>query len=366
MRRVSIITSDRSVSLQRVANDIASVFRESGARSVRVVLSARADPRLYNETDVAIVVMTFDPAWIVPYAYVARALKVRGKRVFFYTTVEGRIRRVHGDEWIYRDLSFVANSNYTKEKLVEAGARVDRVVYHGVRVDAVRAYRWKARALRQQLGLSEDDFVVGYVAGGYMRKGHDVFAEVCRIVQQRDPSIKIVVLTDKRGADHYGNTENVILVPEFGKLSNDMVYGLYHVFDLYAQASLSEGFGMPILESLAAGKPVVHADYAPLSEITTPRTSFRVRVVDVVYRREMGAIEYELHQYDPKEFAEAILYAKDEVLRNRDEYEARCLERAMEFDARKVYSEFKTMSLYGGTEHGEQVEEGLLGSGSKR
>ncbi|RLE65534.1 MAG: hypothetical protein DRJ38_03550 [Thermoprotei archaeon] len=355
MRAVAVITSDRSVSLQRVANDIIYVLRKHGYQNTRLILSANADPMLYQDVFMAIIVMTFDPAWVLPYCYLARTLKTRGKRVFFYTTIEGRARRVHGDHWIYRDLSFIANSMYTKEKLTEAGARVDAVVYHGVRVDAIRSYRWRAKYIRQKLGLSPDDFVVGYIAGGYMRKGHDVFAEVCKIVRERDPSIKFVVLTDKKGAQHYNDVDNVILIPEFGKLSNDMVYGLYHAFDLYAQASLSEGFGMPVLESLAAGKPVVHADYNPLSEITTPRTSFRVPVVDVTYKRELGAIEFELHFYDPAVFAEMILYAKDEVLRNRDEYEARCIERAREFDVEKTYKYFVVTSTLKGEELGFQV-----------
>jgi glycosyltransferase involved in cell wall biosynthesis len=98
---------------------------------------------------------------------------------------------------------------------------------------------------------------------------------------------------------------------------------------------------MPILESLACGRAVVHADYEPLSEITTPETSFRVPVTDVQYADDpyhlKTGIEYEHHLYDPAEFAEVLLQAKDEVLRRRGELERACLERAREFDARKVY-----------------------------
>ncbi|RLG59004.1 hypothetical protein DRN86_04920, partial [Candidatus Geothermarchaeota archaeon] len=245
MHSIAVVTSNRSVSLQRVAAEIIYVLKRNGIHNVKLVLSADANPALYRDVYAAIIVMTFDPAWVTPYAFLARELRSRGRKVLFYTTTEGRIKRVHGDQWIYRDLSFVANSEYTKEKLEEAGARVDTVVYHGIKVDGVRAFRWKARQLRQKLGLSESDFVVGYIAAGYMRKGHEVFAEVCRIVQERDPSIKFVVLTDSKGAQKYQGCDNVLLIPDFGKLSQDVVYGLYHVFDLYAQASLSEGFGLP-------------------------------------------------------------------------------------------------------------------------
>jgi len=188
MRNVAIVTSDRSVSLQRVANDIGNVLKANGVSNIKYILSANADPRLYEGVDTAIVVMTFDPAWVIPYLFLARSLKVRGKTSLFYTTVEGRVRRVHGDEWIYRDLSFIANSNYTKEKLNDAGARVDHVIYHGVNVDAIRSFSWKSKTLREKLGLKQEDFVVGYIAGGYMRKGHDIYAEVIKQVLSKDHS----------------------------------------------------------------------------------------------------------------------------------------------------------------------------------
>ena len=139
--------------------------------------------------------------------------------------------------------------------------------------------------------------------------------------------------------------------------------GSYRAYDLYTLVdklsktrflwwlSKSEGFGLPVLEALSAGKPVVHADYKPLSEITSRDTSFRVKVYDVVYKRELGSIEYELHYYDPNEFAEAIIYAKDQVLRNRDEFREKCLERARIFDARKTYKVFVDMYYHGGLDY---------------
>jgi len=326
--------------LQRVTNDIRTVLEKRGVQVARTVLSPNFHPSSYEDCDSAIIVMTFDTIWAKPYFVMAWMMRDEGLRTVFYTTIEGRPKRLPSDEWVYRDLEFVANSNYTREKLEEAGAAVTHVVYHGVNIESVRSFSWKARELRAKLGLSEDDFVVGYIAGGYMRKGHDLYAEVIKIVQSKDPSIRFVVLTDERGAKHYEETDNAVVIPDFGKLSLDTVYALYHVFDLYAQPSLAEGLGLPVIEALAAGRPVVHADYAPLNEVTTPETSFRVRVVDRIYRRELGAIEYELHYYDQKEFAEAILQAKEEVVRNRSDYHHKCVERASEFDFRKTYKKF--------------------------
>jgi len=92
---------------------------------------------------------------------------------------------------------------------------------------------------------------------------------------------------------------------------------------------------------------VVHADYEPLSEITTPETSFRVPVVDIQYAHDAmhlrTGILYEHHLYDTQEFAETILQAKEEVLKRRDELAQLCVERAKVFEKRKVYSDIARM-----------------------
>jgi len=336
----NIVTSDRSVSLQRVAFEIKDVLIKYGVRVRRIILSPNANPYLYRDVDGAIVVMTFDPAWVIPYLLIARELRVQGKFGLFYTTVEGRVLRTHADEWIYRDLTFIANSQYTKSKIEEAGGVVDMVIYHGVNVKKIQEQGWVRKHIRRRLDLNEDDFVVGYVAAGYIRKGHKLFADVIKRVREKDRSIKFVVLTDKKGAEYYQDVEDVILIPEFGKLTEEFIYGLYHSIDLYAHAALAEGFGLPVLEALAAGVPVVHANYKPLTEITSDLTSFRVPTMEINYVREMGAIEYELHIYDPSDFADTILYAKDLILKDREEYRARCIRRAKAFDSSKMYKTF--------------------------
>jgi len=348
MPRVAIITSDRSVSLQTVSNHIKEVLEKNGIVDVKMILSPVANPVLYKDVSTAIIVMTFDPAWVIPYCYLYHSLRYRGKQVFFYATVEGRVKPPHGAEWIHRELSFIANSEYTRQKLSESGYRVEDIIYHGVNVKEIQSFKWKAQQLKEQLGIGDNEFIIGYIAGGYLRKGHDLFAEVIRIVEEKDPSIRFVVLTDKRGSEYYRKTQRAIILPDFGKLSKGDVYGLYHMFDLYVQASLSEGFGLPVLEALAAGKPVVHPDYKPLSEITTEETSFRVEVVSVDYKREVGAILYELHYYNPMEMAETILYAKDEVLKNRSDYKKKCIKRAKAFDYLKTYNKFTRIIISGG------------------
>lgn len=344
-----VITSHRSVSLQKVAHHVAAVLDGLGFKVKGILGVANADPTLYDDVSFAVIVMTFDPVWANPYFYLYRMLKNYGKRVVFYTTIEGRPIRTPHDTWVYRDCEFVANSKYTARKLREAGARVVAVVPHGVDVELFERTRFLREEFREKLGISSHEIAVGYLAAGYKRKGHQLFNEVARKVYEMDKRIRIVVLTDEDGLNYYEAPDNTYVIPEFGNLSEEEVVGFFHAIDVYAHAALAEGFGLPVLEALAAGKLVVHPDYEPLSEITTPDTSVRVRVLYRRYEREATGIEYEMHYYSADEFAKAVVAAARMVAEKGREIQERAVARARELDIRKTYRKIAALIAPGGT-----------------
>ena len=341
------VTSERAVSLRRVAEDVADVLREKGFMVLEPMLYPDAVKFSQQRFNATYIVMAFDTIWAVPFFYLGYRAKADGKQYVWYATAEGKVVRTGHEDWVFRELEFVANSKYTARKLGEVGARVRGVVYHGVDTQEAFIYGAWGSGVRKTLGFSESDFVVGYVAGAYARKGHDLLAEAIREVVKRDPSVKFAVVTQPQAAQFYADCPSTVVLTSFGEKPREWVWGFYHAVDLYAHAALAEGFGLPVLEALACGRPVAHADYEPLSEITTPETSFRVPVRDVVYADDpfhlKTGIRYEHHLYDPTEFAEAILQAKDEVLKRRGELAQACFERAKTFEKRKVYSDIARM-----------------------
>ncbi len=54
-------------------------------------------------------------------------------------------------------------------------------------------------------------------------------------------------------------------------LNDEQLNQLYDLFDISVLPSNGEGFGLPIIESLAAGMPVVATDYSACSELVQAR-----------------------------------------------------------------------------------------------
>jgi glycosyltransferase involved in cell wall biosynthesis len=333
--RIGIFTSSRAVSLFKVSRDIAEVL--SGLGHDTFIEQGGYRFRTVQRVDAGIVMMPVDLSLCATYLYTCYRLRSIGKRAIYYGTVEGDIRNPWALEWVEDFVDFVANSKYTCEKLKKAGYTVLDIVYHGIdvkRFEDARKIGLKTRAMAR---LPSNTFLVGYIASGHRRKGHDQVSAIAKIMAEKDPDVRFLIVSDDRARRWYTGLNNVIYLDKFGKLDEDSVKALYGMFDIYAQFSLSEGFGMPVLEALAAGTPIIHPDYNPLSEITTPDTSFRVPVRGRRIYREVAGIDYELHMYDPNEFVEILLQAKDEVKRRRNEIAELEMERARMFDLSSTY-----------------------------
>jgi glycosyltransferase involved in cell wall biosynthesis len=119
-------------------------------------------------------------------------------------------------------------------------------------------------ALRRQLGLATDDFVVGKIARLFKLKGHDdLFAVAPELVRQ-NPKIKFLLIGDgewrgrfealakSRGVERHFIFTGLVLPGEIPKYTGIM-NALVHL-------SLREGLPRALPQALAAGKPVVAYD----------------------------------------------------------------------------------------------------------
>jgi glycosyltransferase involved in cell wall biosynthesis len=158
------------------------------------------------------------------------------------------------------------------------------------------------QALKQRIGLPTDRFIL-FVGGADPRKNHRVVLEAASRVRTQLEERMLVLAgapTHAFGsylhtAESYGLTSRV-LCP--GRLSQRDLQLLYSYADLFMFPSLYEGFGMPVLEAMACGAPVITSKTTALGEVAgdaallvDPRNAHEVadRIVDALESESLRA-----------------------------------------------------------------------------
>ena len=166
----------------------------------------------------------------------------------------------------YADL-IVTPSPFNADQLVDEYAyerdRI-RVLHNAVALDQFAPGPKDGDLLRQyNLEGRQVILFVGRMAGN---KRIDLLVEALPLVQQKVPNAVLMLVGDDRTnaalkriaanarnqADELGVTDDVIITGRVGDLPP-----YYRLADVYATASLHEGFGVPPIEAMASGTPVV-------------------------------------------------------------------------------------------------------------
>ncbi len=340
---IRVITSSKAVSLQTVAMDIVKVGSELKL-DIQWFSRLFAPQEIRLAGDSALIIMPVDPLYTVPYILLARDLKHGGVKNVYYGPVEGKLDTRSLRPWM-REVDFMAVSNYVRDKLVEAGLRVIDVVHHGVDLRQIdQARRMPGPGLRylQERGLDPSkNVIVLTIANSHPRKGLAWYDKVVEEVGKKDGSIKFLVITEEKGLAYFKRRPNLIVTADFGKLPRLTVFSLIMNSHILAIPSLAEGFGLPALEAMALGTPVVHAALPPLMEFST---GFVVPVTDVTYfdkpEHTVSGIIFENYLWDPSAFADVILQVVDYYRNKRDaivDYRRRAWLQARKLSIRRVY-----------------------------
>ncbi len=125
-------------------------------------------------------------------------------------------------------------------------------------------------ALRARYGLGDTPFVLA-VGTVQPRKNYELLVRAFRPVAARFPHMLVIAggkgwLTEGLAAEieRQGLSERVNLI---GFVDDDDLPALYSAADLLAFPSLYEGFGLPLLEAMACGVPVLSSDASSLPEV---------------------------------------------------------------------------------------------------
>ena len=186
----------------------------------------------------------------------------------------------------------VAMSEFGRE-VFQSGVPSKRIhqIYHGVDPAVFRPLPDRDRLKSHE--RFRDKFVVGCVARNQPRKNLPALVKAFALLSSRinnvhlylhmnpcDVGYDLVTLLRRYQLDGRADVTG----PNFSldqALDDEQLNRLYNLFDVTVLPSTGEGFGLPIIESLAAGVPVVATDYSACPELVRGRGEL-VKVITTV------------------------------------------------------------------------------------
>jgi glycosyltransferase-like protein len=170
-------------------------------------------------------------------------------------------------------------SRLTQRDVYDQFGRETAIVPNGVDLGRFPPRSSAARMwLRARFGISPDDTVIVSVGGVEPRKNTRRALEAVAMACARDPRLSWLVVGGDSIWDHSGyaaafEADLAALPPEVaarvvrpGTLSESDLTALYGVSDILLCASEHEGFGLCVLEAMAAGAAVIAPDAEPFTE----------------------------------------------------------------------------------------------------
>jgi glycosyltransferase involved in cell wall biosynthesis len=151
-------------------------------------------------------------------------------------------------------------------------------IHHGVRMSRFQP-RIDRESLLRSLGLRPDWITIGTVGRNVTEKGQSYLIEALPTILLRHPNVQLLVVGDghlratlQARIAALGYQDRVCLAG-----ARPDIPEMLALMDVFAFPSVSEGFGIAVIEAMATGLPVVASDIRPLSEIVVPgETGFLV------------------------------------------------------------------------------------------
>lgn len=183
--------------------------------------------------------------------------------------------------WIYRlyPATFFAVSGYTEKMLLDVGVKSDRIIktYNGVDISKFDPSRFDGRAIRNEMGISDDILLIGQV-GAFTTsqcgsKGQSVLIEAFADLKKRHNNIALAFIGDGDGGDGLD-----ICIKKANDLEiSDSVFFLGYrrdipdfqaAVDISVLASVAgEMFPNVLLEAMAMGNPWVSTMLSGIPEM---------------------------------------------------------------------------------------------------
>ena len=356
MPRIAVVVNHKFLSLLEESKKMIKYFRSRGCGcrlyNADDFLPYKPIPRReIREYDLVIFFSPFQRIEVVHSRYLPL------EKTISYYVVEGIAKHIEIHRRLLEKQVIVTPSNFSKQCIEESGFKVDRVIPHIADPDPDIDYDY-GREWRNK--YPRDKKILLYVGNPVRRKGLPELRKAVEILGRRRRDFIVVLHTaDQPRLAGYSVKQlehpNIVLELEYGRIPRSRVLGKILYADYYIHPAKSEGFGLPVLEALQLGTPVIAVDAPGVNEIVNERNAFIAPSRGVEYADypdpARALITFKMAKYDPRDLADVIdqaLDAKSDELYNKVAEGWRTVEKY-----RDTYKEFISIA--------EKIHSGVTG-----
>lgn len=175
----------------------------------------------------------------------------------------------------------VAMSQFAQKQVKDVHGLITEYIPHAIEPDVYKPLSDQERlAIKAKFGLN-GKFVIGTVARNQGRKMLDRMLEAFALVKDKMPNAVLMLHTDKFDPAGYFNFDAEI---NRLNLQNRIIFTgmryykgfdykkmneVYNAMDVFFLCTSGEGFGIPTVEAMSAGIPVMVTDYTTTEELVT-------------------------------------------------------------------------------------------------
>jgi glycosyltransferase involved in cell wall biosynthesis len=211
------------------------------------------------------------PGLRVPYAVTAHDMIQSALKDRFYGSLKNRLAVSRQMDALRGAAVIFAVSDHTKKDVVKhAGADPAKIIVASNGVDS--AFRPGGGHLPDGL-IPPGRFVLN-VGGIDWRKNTPLLLRSFAALHEKHPPWRLVMTGEIKTDQLYPAFRRLVSelgierhVVETGYVTAETLCALYNRADIFLYPSLYEGFGLPVLEAMACGTPVISADRASIPEV---------------------------------------------------------------------------------------------------
>ncbi|MBA7595171.1 hypothetical protein ES703_02130 [subsurface metagenome] len=259
-----------------------------------------------------------------------------------YGPVDGPFQMNIGLFQIMKNMNFCAPSKWCARMITQSAEVPCSAVPHGIDHTNFKFSEDRVEAQRKVwLDGKKDKTILFSNLTPLHRKGFPHLCKALGILHERLGSKFLMVLHTslKTAKKHYPNLEKtpcLKIEDTYNTLPFRAIALKTVAADIYVNPSLQEGFGLTILEAMAAKTVVVTSDAPAVNELVSDKEGFIFPITTVKQEKWANGAIAHLHEYKPQSLADAMERAITEKAL-RKEKAAVAYQKSLSYDYRKVY-----------------------------